>query len=149
MTSSWELTNTYLSLALLITSIALYLGGGWHNTGITSQTCHRQYALQRHGIWWCPCLENEPPTSNAIFSYSNLQYFCLKLYENEIIWTPGVSPRHPPLDPSMLVVVQAFAQEKDVTILKCTHTMYSLQILFLPVISTCGWYQLQLLTNYV
>ena len=26
--SSWELTNTYMSLAFLITSIALYLGGG-------------------------------------------------------------------------------------------------------------------------
>ena len=64
--SSWELTNTYLSLAFLMTSIALYL---WGHTGTTRETGHRQYALQNHGIWWCPCLETKPPTSNDFFSH--------------------------------------------------------------------------------
>ena len=68
--NSWELTNTYLSLAFLITSIALYLGR--YNTGTTIKTGHRQYVPQRHGIWWCSCLENEPPISNGIFHTQNL-----------------------------------------------------------------------------
>ena len=53
-------------------SIALYLHGEGHNIGTTSETGHRQDALQRHGIWWCPCLENKPPTSNGIFCTQNL-----------------------------------------------------------------------------
>ena len=123
MMSSWEFTNIYLFLAFLITSITLYHGGG-HNvfTGTTSEIGHRQYALQRHGIWWCPCLENEPPTSNGIF------------------WYPIPCTRY-------LVVIQMFVQEKKVTVLKCTHTMYSLQILLLKTMYTSGWCWLQLLTN--
>ena len=142
-------------------------GEGGHNTGTTSETGHRQNVLQRHGIWWCPSLENVPPTSNGTFWYpipctrytrvmdpgfswggcTNSKIgiiFCQKLHENERIWK-GMCPS---LDPSMLVVVQTFAQKKEVTLLKCTHTMYSLQILLLPMIYTHGWYQLQLLTNY-
>ena len=36
------------------------------------ETGHMQDMLKRHGIWWCPCLENEPPTSNGIFAYFSI-----------------------------------------------------------------------------
>ena len=142
--SSCKLTNTYQPLAFLITSNVA------HNTGTTSETGHRQYALQRHGIWWCPCLENEPPTSNGIFSYSRpltmytrimypvfsqggctnsqfwliFQYFYPKTTWKWIILTPGGERVYctPHYSSQCLWLSKPLLKTTWVTLLKCTHT---------------------------
>ena len=50
---------------------------------------------------------------------------CLKLHENEIIWTRG-HPWHPTLQQPMLVVAQAFAQ-KDVILVRVHTHLHSCQ----------------------
>ena len=62
----------------------------------------------------------------GVHQVPNWDYFTifldLKLHENKIIWTLVGSLWCPLLDPPMLVVIQVFAQENDMTLLKCTNT---------------------------
>ena len=99
----------------------------YYGTVLQAKTGHRQYPRQRHGIWWCPCLENEPPTSNGIFLYS----------KNLDPW--GASPLPPTLyvskflyHPSLMYKIKCVPPEVHTHLVLPSHG-----------------YQLQLLTNYL